>query len=171
VVDSLHELCRNANIGKYRHFSAAARAKHLNDRLGLPVVAINIILGSVFFVTLSTDIPDVAKWAGGFLALSAALISGISTFFNFGKLFEGHRGIGNKYVALAARCSLVSARYEDGLLDLNGVDAMLSELHQRYTEINDEAKAFATTDKDFANAIASEDLRARTLRDREQHSK
>jgi hypothetical protein len=120
VFDRVEELCRNCNIGKYRHFNAAARAKRLNDSLGIPVVAINIVLGSVFFVALSQDLPAIAKWGGGFLALTAALISGIATFFNFGKQFEGHRGIANKYVNLAAKCETTIARFQDGLVDLGG---------------------------------------------------
>lgn len=67
VLDRVEELCRNCNLGKYRHFNASSRAKRLNDYLGLPVVAINIILGSVFFIALSQDLPSITKWAGGFL--------------------------------------------------------------------------------------------------------
>lgn len=166
VVAGLEELCRNANIGKYRHFSAAARAKRLNDCLGVPVVVINVVLGSVFFITISQDIPDLAKWAGGFLGLAGALVSGVSTFFNFGKLFEGHRAIANKYVALAGKCTLALARYQDGLIDLGDIDRALTDLSERYADVNDEAKAYATTARDFKSALHSEVLRVQTLADR-----
>lgn len=62
---------------------------------------------------LSKDLPDFAKWGGGFLALIGALISGITTFFNFGKQFEGHRGIGNKSLMLAGKCETTIARCRD----------------------------------------------------------
>jgi len=163
VLDRLEELSRNCNLGKYRHFHASVRAKRLNDWLGVPVVAINIMLGSVFFVALTQELKDYAKWAGGFLALAAALISGISTFFNFGKQFEGHRSIGNKYVNLASKCENVVARFRDGLIDLGGLDGLLQELQQRYIEINEEAKAFSTSGRDFKVALESEKIRTEAI--------
>jgi hypothetical protein len=168
IVDRVEELCRNCNLGKYRHFNAAHRAKRLSDYLGVPVVAINILLGSVFFIALSQELPTFAKWGGGFLGLSAALISGITTFFNFGKLFEGHRNVANKYVAVAGRCETAIARFRDGLLDLKGLDLLLNELQERYAEINDEAKAFTTNQADFQYALHSESLRTSTMRVRQE---
>jgi hypothetical protein len=168
VLDRVEELSRNCNLGKYRHFNAATRAKRLSDYLGLPVVAINIILGSVFFIALSQELPDMAKWSGGFLALTAALISGISTFFNFGKQFEGHRGIANKYVSLASKCETAIARYRDGLIDLSALDGLLQEFQERYSEVSEEAKAFATSGKDFKVAIDSESMRVAGIRKRQR---
>ncbi|MCA0176334.1 MAG: SLATT domain-containing protein [Proteobacteria bacterium] len=170
VLDRVEELDRNCNIGKYRHFNAASRAKNLSDCLGLPVVAINIILGSVFFIALSQELPAIAKWSGGFLALTAALIGGIATFFNFGKQFEGHRGIANKYVALAVKCETAIARYRDGLIDLGELDAFLQEFQERYTEISEEAKAFSTSKSDFKVALESETTRISTIRKRRNAS-
>lgn len=166
-LDRVEELSRNCNIGKYRHFNAATRAKRLSDYLGLPVVAINIVLGSVFFIALSQELPDIAKWGGGFLALAAALISGISTFFNFGKQFEGHRGIANKYVSLASKCDTAVARFRDGLIDIKSLDGLLQELQERYSEVSEEAKAFATSDKDFKVALDSEAIRVEKMRKRQ----
>jgi hypothetical protein len=168
VLDRVEELSRNCNIGKYRHFNAATRAKRLNDYLGVPVVAINIILGSVFFIALSQELPDIAKWSGGFLALAAALISGVSTFFNFGKQFEGHRGIANKYVSLAAKCETAIARYRDGLITLEGLDSLLQEYQERYSEVSEEAKAFSTSGKDFKVALDSEGTRVAAMRKRQR---
>jgi hypothetical protein len=170
VLDRVEELSRNCNLGKYRHFNAAARAKRLNDYLGVPVVAINIILGSVFFIALSKQLPNPAKWGGGFLALTAALISGVSTFFNFGKQFEGHRSIANKYVMLGAKCETAIARYSDGLIDLDGLDGMLQELQERYSEVSEEAKAFTTSPRDFKLALESEAIRVAQLRKRQQEA-
>lgn len=168
VLDRVEELSRNCNIGKYRHFNAATRAKRLNEYLGVPVVAINIILGSVFFIALSQELPDIAKWSGGFLALAAALISGVSTFFNFGKQFEGHRAIANKYVSLAAKCETAIARYRDGLIALEGLDRLLQEYQERYSEVSEEAKAFSTSGKDFKVALDSEGIRVAAIRKRQR---
>jgi hypothetical protein len=166
VLARLEELSRNCSLGKYRHFNAATRAKRLNDYLGIPVVAVNIVLGSVFFVALSHELADVTKWGGGFLALGAALISGISTFFNFGKLFEGHRGIANKYLGLATKCETTVARFRDDLINVGGLDSMLQEHQERYAEINDEAKAFPTSDRDFKVALRDEDKRVTHIQKR-----
>jgi hypothetical protein len=167
VLARVQELGRNCNLGKYRHFNAASRSRRLNDYLGVPVVVINIVLGSVFFIALSQELPAIAKWSGGFLALTAALISGITTFFSFGKQFEGHRAIANKYVSLAGKCETAIARYRDGLVDLGGLDGLLQEFQERYSEISEEAKAFSTSTRDFEIALVKEAERRAAIKERQ----
>lgn len=104
------------------------------------------------------------------LGLAAALIGGISTFFNFGKLFEGHRSIANKYINLAAKCEISIARYRDNLIDLEGLDKLLQELQESYSEISEESKAFPTSERDFKVALDSETIRVKTMRDRQKVS-
>jgi hypothetical protein len=161
------ELGRNCNIGKYRHFRAADRAKLLNDSLGVIVVLINIVVGSAFFIAISKQLPPIAQWIGGFLALGAALTSGVTTFFSFDSLFEQHRDIADKYVKLLAKCEISLARYHDGLVDLGGIDQLLQEYQERYSEISDEAKEFPTSRSDFANALKREADRSKRFHSRQ----
>jgi hypothetical protein len=69
----------------------------------------------------------------------------------------------NKYVALTAKCETTIARFRDSIIDVGGLDALLQEYQERYSEISDEAKAFPTTDRDFKVALRSEKLRVDSL--------
>ena len=110
------------------------------------------------------------KWAGGFLGLLAAMVSGVTTFFNFGKLFEGHRNIATKYINVAGKCDTAIAQFRDELIDLSTLNSILDELLERYSEINDEAKAFPTNRSDFDNALKDEEIRKRKKVERQNNN-
>src|SRR5437879_8836506 len=100
IAVNLSEFCRNAMLTRVAHFAAAQRAKRLQSLFVVPVVVINIVLGSVFFLSLKQELPDIAKWSGAFLALGSAAAAGVQTYFNFHRSFEAHRRIANRYSAL-----------------------------------------------------------------------
>lgn len=93
------------------------------------------------------------------MGLAAALTTGISTFFNFGRLFEALRDVADKHVTRAAKCEDTIGRFGDGLLELGGLNAMLQELEERYSELGDEARSLPTSDRDFEMAPRNEDRR------------
>jgi len=69
IIKKVKELRVDVLYGKKKHFNAADRKQQWNIRLGLPVVLINIIVGSLLFAILSDEVPDWSKWVGAFLAL------------------------------------------------------------------------------------------------------
>jgi len=166
TVRFLEEICRNASLSKYRHFYAASRNKRLNNLIGVPVVIINIALGSVLFFALSEDLPTIIKWTGAFLALGAATCSGIQTFFNFSCQFEGHRAIANKYLKIAYECQGLLSRYRDGLIKLEQLSSQLKDIQHIYNLTNEEAEVFPTSEKDYNRALLKEKERAEGLSER-----
>lgn len=98
------------------------------------------------------QLPSWAEWVGEFLALFAAALSGIQTFFNFQKEYEGHRQIGNQYLSVARECDRLISLYFDNLLDLHDVAQKYEVLNNRYHDINSQAETFNVTDKDYERA-------------------
>lgn len=148
----LEQVARNSRLNKHQHFHAAERNLFYNNIFGSAAIVINVILGSVLFITVSNNLPEVAKWASGFMAMIAAVCGGIQTFFNFQKLFEGHRRIANNYLELQRECEQLLAAFSDQLIELEQFVKEVEVINKKYNTINSDAEVFPTGDKDFRKA-------------------
>ncbi|WP_088241200.1 SLATT domain-containing protein [Calothrix rhizosoleniae] len=155
----LEDIARNARINKHQHFSAAERNHFSNNVFGSVAIVINITLGSVLFVTISENLPDIAKWISGFMAMIAAACGGIQTFFNFQKVFEGHRRIANQYLEIQRECERLLALFADRLIDIEGLAKEVELLNKQYSTTNNDAEVFPTGDRDFKKAQRHEQKR------------
>ncbi|MDK2777974.1 MAG: SLATT domain-containing protein [Pseudomonadota bacterium] len=149
VLSLVEHLRYNAHLGKHSHFYASLRRRNLHVLCGVPVVTINLILGSVFFSLLQAELPDWGKWLGAGLALLAAALGGIQTFFDFKKTCAGHREVGNDYLQLARECERLLALHADKLLSLQQLASELPRLNAEYADINERAEAFIVSAKDY----------------------
>ncbi|PJZ69235.1 hypothetical protein CH373_14625 [Leptospira perolatii] len=149
----LFELYRNCYIGKHRHFLAANRARMYGNFIGTPVILINVALGSVLFVSTTAKLPEFTNWIGGLLALVAALGAALQTYYNFDRVFEGHRKVGNDYLEIERECQLVYCSYQDGLMTLQRLTERLEDLQKRYNDINRQAEHLPTSNSDYKKAL------------------
>lgn len=153
TLEVMERLRLNAHLVKRSHFQASKRRSHYHIACGLPIIIVNLILGSVFFTQISTLLPQWCYWLGAMLALIAALLGGIQTFFNFKGSYEGHREMGNQYLAIARECERIIALFFDGQLTLEALSEKLEQLNNRYANINQQAEAFAVNDGDYRKAL------------------
>lgn len=160
TVDVIEKLRWNSHLGKHSHFYASQKGRNLHILCGIPIVAINLILGSVFFALLGTDLPDWSKWIGAILALVAALLGGVQTFFNFKKSYEGHREIGNEYLAVARECERLIALYFDKILNLEHLSSEVESLNDKYSSINQRAEEYVVTEKAYKKALETQNEKA-----------
>lgn len=149
TLGKVDELRVDALYGKKKHYTAADRKDLYNKYLGIPAVAITILLGSVLFASANNQIPEVMRWIGASLAFVASALTGLQTFFNFQKQAEGHRRIGSRYLAVAKECSRIRAYFLDGNIDQNALRKQLEDLAQQYAEITRDAEAFPTSPADY----------------------
>lgn len=156
IFDTLQQLTKNARINKHQHFSAAERNHVYHNVFGSTGIVINVVLSSLLFVTVSENLPDVAKWTSAFLAVIAAGCGAIQTFFNFQKSFEGHRKIANRYLEIQRECERLCATFVDGLIDKETLAAEVRVISKEYTRINNDAEVFPTVDRDFQRAMRHE---------------
>lgn len=160
TVEVIEKLRWNSHLGKHSHFYASQKGRNLHILCGIPIVVINLILGSVFFALLGADLPSWSKWVGAILALTAAMLGGVQTFFNFKKSYEGHREIGNEYLAVARECERLIALYFDRILDLEHLSNEIETLNNRYSSINQRAEEYVVSEKAYKKALATQNKKA-----------
>ena len=149
----LERIKQNSRINKHQHFCAAERNHFYNNIFGSMAIVINIFLGSLLFVAVSQSLPDIAKWISAFLAMFSAACSGIQTFFNFQRVFEGHRRVANSYLEIQRECERLIAMFADNLIDKEKLAILVEVISKEYGRINNEAEVFPTGDKDFRKAM------------------
>jgi hypothetical protein len=160
TVDVIEKLRWNSHLGKHSHFYASKKGRNLHIWCGIPIVLINLILGSVFAALLGTELPMWSKWAGAILALIAALLGGVQTFFNFKKSYEGHREIGNEYLSVARECERLIALYFDDILDLQHLSNEVESLNTKYASINQRAEEYVVSEKSYKKALDTQNKKA-----------
>ncbi len=155
TVALLEKLRKNSHLAKHSHFTAAKRSKRSHILIGVPIILINLMLGSVFSYQLinETDIPEYGKLFITLTALIGACLSAIQTFFNFQKNHESHRALANRYLVVARECERLIASYQDNIIDLKEVDDQIKSINKDYTKINIDAEAFPTNDRDYQRSL------------------
>jgi hypothetical protein len=138
--------------GKKKHFNAAARQENYHYWLGIPLIAINIITGTVLFYLLKENKNFDLKLLPIALAFIAALLSGFQTYFNFNKKVEGHRRIANKYLFVYKSCDRLQAYILDNQIDNSTLVEKLEQIAIQINEINIEAETYPASKKDYALA-------------------
>ena len=148
----IQQLKVDALYGKKKHFNAADRKRGYRLWLNIPILVINAVLGSLLMTILEESSPDVFKWVAAILAILAAVLSAITIFLDLAKQVEGHRRVGNKYLAVAKQSQRLLAYEADGLVDNAEMVKRLEHLADSNNEANREAEAFHTNTSDFKKA-------------------
>jgi len=158
-VDSLY--------GKKKHFNAADRKERQHYWIGIPLIVINVLTGSVLFYVLTDNVTNWVKFAPLVLALIAALLSGFQTFLNLRKKVEGHRRVGNKYLAIMKRCDRLQAYIEDDAIKEKHLIETIEDIAIEIDNVNIEAESFPTNKSDYELAQKGIDSGEETYTEKE----
>lgn len=149
IKDQVSKLKVDALYGKKKHFNAADRKDNLHYWIGIPSVVINILTSSILLYVLTDSVNNWLKYVPLFFALIASILSGLLTFLNLQKKVEGHRRVGNKYLAVMKKCDRFQAYINDNEISS---DCLISEIESIASEINIiniEAESFPTNNTDY----------------------
>lgn len=142
----------DAIYGKKKHFNAADRKQTYHYFIGIPLLVLNVISASILFYVLTDKVDNWVKYIPLIIALITALLTGFQTFLNLEKKVEGHKRVGNKYLSIMKSCLLLEAGITDGIISNDEVRNKLHEISKRIDEVNVEAEAFHTSQKDYKKA-------------------
>ena len=150
--DRLKRIKIDSLYGKKKHFNAADRIQKHHLWLGIPLVVINVLTGSVLIYVITEGKTNWVKYIPLVLALLSALLGTLQTFFNFPRKVEGHRRIGNRYLSAMKKCDRIQAYVNDGIIDQNKLIQEIETIASDIEAINQDAEAFPTSQKDYKEA-------------------
>ena len=152
-METLNEKIKRIKVdclyGKKKHFNAADRVETYHYWIGIPLIIINIVTGTVLFFIFTDNTQSSLKLLPIILAFIAALLSGFQTYFNFNKKVEGHRRIGNRYLAIYKTCDRLQAYISDNHIENSDIIQRLENIAKEIDDINKEAEQFPTSKKDY----------------------
>lgn len=150
TTDKLKRIKVDALYGKKKHFNAADRNEKYHYRIGIPLLFINILTGSVLFYVIKDGATNWIKYVPLVLALVAAFLSGFQTYFNLQKKVEGHRRVANKYLAVMKKCDRLQGYIADKMIIAEeNLISKIEDISVEIDNINTEAEGFPTTKKDY----------------------
>ena len=155
TIEQIKKLRVDALYGKKKHFNAADRKYRYRLWVTMPVIIINVLIGSTLFSILQESSPYYVKVSLAILSIFAAILTGLSAFLDFAKQVEGHRRVGNKYLAVVKGCERLIACYKDNLMKPEEIVKKLEQIACDCDEANKEAEAFNINDKDYKRAQKS----------------
>lgn len=156
LISFLEQLRKNSRINKHQHFHAADRNQFYNNIFGTIAVVINVLLSSLLFVTITENLPDIAKWVSAFMAVVAAGCGAVQTFFNFQKVFEGHRKAANSYLEIQRECERILAMFADNMISSELLAKEIEIINKSYIKANNDAEVFPVGDGDHRKAMGYE---------------
>ncbi len=112
AIELIDELRIDAKLGKGKHFNASRRKISFHNWIGIPVIVINVLIGTVIVSLLSDENKNLAILSA-ILAFLAASLSALQTFFNFHKSAEGHSSVGNRYLKISRNCKKLLRKHQD----------------------------------------------------------
>lgn len=148
ITEKIKRMKVDCLYGKKKHFNAADRKEKYHYRLGVPLIGINIVTGTVLFYLLTKEDTGLI-FLPILLSFVAALLSGFQTYFDFNKKVEGHRRIGNRYLSAYKRCDRMQAYIADGQMDHKNIIEQVEDLSNVIEDTNREAEQFPTTNRDY----------------------
>ncbi len=152
TLEKLKRIKVDCLYGKKKHFNAADRHEQRHFSLGIPLTIVNILTGTVLFYVLTDHTTGMVKYIPILFAFIASFLSGLQTYFNFNKSAEGHRRLGNRYLATMKKIDRLQGYIDDRLLDSAEIIPKLETVAQEVDEINKDAEQFPTTNNDYNRA-------------------
>lgn len=149
TTDKLRRIKVDALYGKKKHFNAAERNEKKHYWIGIPLVVINILTGSILFYVITDGATNWVKYVPLVLALISALLSGFQTYLNLQKRVEGHRRVGNKYLAIMKKCDRLQGYIADNVIANDEIISMIENIANEIEAINIEAETYPTSNSDY----------------------
>jgi hypothetical protein len=152
TTEKLRRIKVDALYGKKKHFNAADRNEKNHYWIGIPLVIINILTGSILFYVITDGATNWIKYVPLFLALISALLSGFQTYLNLQKQVERHRRIGNRYLSIMKKCDRLQGYIADKVITNEGLISEIENIANEIDSINTESEIYPTNNFDYEQA-------------------
>ena len=152
ILLAIQKIKIDAAYGKKKHFNAADRKEKYHHNIGITLIVINVVAVSALFYIVTSIGDKCATFIVLFLNLFAVVLSWLQTYFNFQKVVQGHRRIGNKYLSAMKKCVRLQAYLIDNVMKHEDVMQSVNELAEQVDQCNQEAEEYPTNGVDYKQA-------------------
>ncbi len=132
----------NAATCKFAHFKSSYSKQNLTLILGVPVVVINVFIGS----TLIKSLGDYSNTIISVLSLLAATLAGVQTYLSYQKKSMLHVEVGNLYSDIEREARVAKGKCQADVISLEEGWAAVSTLESKYSEANKKAQECPISD-------------------------
>lgn len=150
--DKLKKIKIDALYGKKKHFNAADRKERMHYCIGIPLILINILTGSILLYVITDWYTNWIKYVPLFLAFVSAILSALQTYLDLQKKVEGHRRIGNSYLAVMKKTDRLQWYFSDEIISNQDFIEKIEEISEEIALINNQAESYPTSDCDYYKA-------------------
>lgn len=151
TIHYLKKIKTDAAYGKKKHFNAADRKQGYYNFTNITILIINAIIGVLIFLTITTGINEL-RIVSLILAAAGTVLTGFQIQSNYCKISEGHRSIGNRYLAIFKNSKKIEAYIADELMDEKSIVKTIDELTEEINTVNVDAEAFTTNKNDYSES-------------------
>jgi ABC-type uncharacterized transport system fused permease/ATPase subunit len=117
------------------HYRMAQRYARFHKLLGVPAVMVSAIVSTAVFSTLQSSTATALTVLTGTLALLAAVLTALQTFFNYSDLATQHRSTAQKYSDLRRRIEQFRLRQHDASTNRTAALDELGDLSLQLSDI------------------------------------
>ncbi|MEI6758517.1 MAG: SLATT domain-containing protein [Chlorobium sp.] len=152
ILLSIQKIKIDSAYGKKKHFNAADRKEINHHRISIALIVMNVVAVSAFFYVVMNTGEKLATTIALFINFFAVVLSWLQTYFNYQKVIQGHRRVGNKYLSVMKKCTRLQAYLISDIMDNNDIRKAIDDLGEQVDQINQEAEEYTTNDTDNYNA-------------------
>ncbi|WP_444906099.1 SLATT domain-containing protein [Microbulbifer sp. SSSA008] len=138
----------NAATCKFAHFKSSSSKQNLTLILGVPVVIINVFIGS----TLIKSLGDYSGTIISVLSLLAATLAGVQTYLSYQKKSMLHIEVGNLYSDIERESRISKGKIKADVMSIEEGWVSVSTLESKYSEANKKAQECPISDSALSGA-------------------
>ena len=148
------------------HHMAAERASRKHIWFGVPVVIFSSIVATSIFGSIS-ETPPSTTWQiiTGFVALTAAVLSALQTFFRFAEQSQMHLAAAANFLSMRRKLDVFLARNRNS--DESSQEEMLQELEHMLEELENIGRTAPVVSNALYNQAKKEVIHSERFRERE----
>jgi len=139
---------RRSRESQMAHYEMAEILAKRGRLIGVPVILFTTLVGTSALASVAAEIiPNWSKIIIGLLSISAAIMSGLQTFFGYADRAEKHRESAARFGSIRRQFEILYIR-RDGAIDEKVIDKLRKELDALAKEaLNVPIKIFKKTQK------------------------
>ncbi|MDB5141094.1 MAG: hypothetical protein JWR12_3010 [Mucilaginibacter sp.] len=120
---------------QFSQYDAAKRFRNRTYWLGIPILVINIVVGSAIFTSFKGDLGVDGKLLAGFTSLATALLVGFQTFLKFNERSEKHNATAISAASLRRKTEQLLAKGSVHTI----TDAEITKIREEYDRLTHSA--------------------------------